>query len=322
MLLPPISSITSPFERKNRIQGVQDFENYMTQYPGAAPGGTGATGLSPTDATGWSKLLEKQQQYLTDKAELEGNNAPTIRFGGYGPGAAGGGGRVNDALGGLQRVVGVTGARGPSGALPGGDEADRGSLLDRVMYGRTDEGAISTLQRLGLLPQPPNPENEDLRDQAERVALRRATATPDQQATMANDVQDRLAIGAGQRYTFPDVAAQRNEEQGNLIRKIATQYLAPEQLKSEATHYTADQRFAGDQEAADARVYDAIMRLAGTQATAGARSDAAGTNTLADTFKIDPSNMSPEDQAALKALQDFIRSKQGIPSGAPAPGIR
>lgn len=42
----------------------QEAEQYFRLYPGAAPGGTGETGLAPNDADGYYSLQDMQRRYL------------------------------------------------------------------------------------------------------------------------------------------------------------------------------------------------------------------------------------------------------------------
>jgi len=43
---------------------LDQMKNYFEQYPGAAPRGTGETGLASDDATGYSHLLNMRQRFL------------------------------------------------------------------------------------------------------------------------------------------------------------------------------------------------------------------------------------------------------------------
>lgn len=56
---------------------VAKFEQLFAQYPGRRPGGSGPTGLSPTDRQGYEQMLRDQIRYLTLKAS-------GFREGGYG----------------------------------------------------------------------------------------------------------------------------------------------------------------------------------------------------------------------------------------------
>jgi hypothetical protein len=46
-----------------RIARLKQLTQEFQQYPGAAPGGTGATGLRPDDAQGYSDLLNRRIEY-------------------------------------------------------------------------------------------------------------------------------------------------------------------------------------------------------------------------------------------------------------------
>ena len=48
------------------------------QYPGRAPGGTGATGLTPNDAQGYSDMLKEQTEELGLRDQMAGRAGPTI----------------------------------------------------------------------------------------------------------------------------------------------------------------------------------------------------------------------------------------------------
>lgn len=76
--------LNDPNSDWNRQMADQDFEDYMAQYPGAAPNGTGPTGLGAGDAAGWSNLLNRQTRYLQDKAKASGSSL-NVKFGGYSP---------------------------------------------------------------------------------------------------------------------------------------------------------------------------------------------------------------------------------------------
>lgn len=51
---------------RNQFSGMttSDAERYFSEYPGAAPGGTGDTGLAPNDSQGYSDLMNMQDAYL------------------------------------------------------------------------------------------------------------------------------------------------------------------------------------------------------------------------------------------------------------------
>lgn len=58
------------------------FERRTQKYPGAAPGGTGATGLMSGDSRGYSELLGEQRQYLDDGQAVRGRGPMNVEYGG------------------------------------------------------------------------------------------------------------------------------------------------------------------------------------------------------------------------------------------------
>jgi len=69
-------------EDEARAKRVRDFETYMQKYPGAAPNGTGSTGLMSWDASGYRELLNRQKKYLDDKNAMAGRGPMNVREGG------------------------------------------------------------------------------------------------------------------------------------------------------------------------------------------------------------------------------------------------
>lgn len=68
---------------KARLKYIQDYYN---MYPGAAPGGSGPTGLAPNDQAGWQRLLAMQQEYLELKAHYpQAAEGGLIKVGERGP---------------------------------------------------------------------------------------------------------------------------------------------------------------------------------------------------------------------------------------------
>jgi len=70
----------------NALAGLQsamprltEIEEYWRQYPGAAPGGSGPTGLLPNDAKGWSDLMNMQTEYANLKRQLSGEGPLQVR---------------------------------------------------------------------------------------------------------------------------------------------------------------------------------------------------------------------------------------------------
>jgi hypothetical protein len=65
-----------------RIERLRQIYSRWDQYPGAAPGGTGATGLLSNDAAGWSKILNEQTEAQNLQNELEEKAPVTVKAGG------------------------------------------------------------------------------------------------------------------------------------------------------------------------------------------------------------------------------------------------
>jgi len=74
----PIQGLSSANPRINQI------EDYWRQYPGAAPGGTGPTGLASNDAQGWSQLLNDQTEHQNLINSLTGAPPVTVKMGNAG----------------------------------------------------------------------------------------------------------------------------------------------------------------------------------------------------------------------------------------------
>lgn len=62
------SKYGSDAKAKARLKWIED---YYRMYPGAAPGGSGSTGLAPGDELGWRNLLAMQQEYVQLKNFLK-----------------------------------------------------------------------------------------------------------------------------------------------------------------------------------------------------------------------------------------------------------
>lgn len=63
------SAYGSDQKAKDRLKYIED---YYKMYPGAAPGGSGPTGLNAGDSLGWANLLKMQQEYAQLKAFFPG----------------------------------------------------------------------------------------------------------------------------------------------------------------------------------------------------------------------------------------------------------
>ena len=126
----------------NQLADLDRIQQLWKQYPGRAPGGTGATGLLSNDAQGWSTMLNEQKQALDAANEMQNKEPLGVKFGGYPGGQIGrdadvstaGPGQTSlfqPALHGLQRAYTQT--------KPGSEgQAEVGSELQRrfpYMYG-------------------------------------------------------------------------------------------------------------------------------------------------------------------------------------------
>lgn len=67
-------------EDPRRIR-VKDIEENWQQFPGAAPGGTGPTGLMSSDSKGWSDLMNQQSEHQNLLNELSGKGPMKVERG-------------------------------------------------------------------------------------------------------------------------------------------------------------------------------------------------------------------------------------------------
>lgn len=270
MALAPISSLRTSLERKNRIRGIEDFENYMHRNPGAAPGGTGNTGLAANDAAGWSKLLERQQQYLADKAELEGKAGPTVRFAGYSGGTMAS--QPNPAMAGLRAVA----TKGREDAGGGMDD-----LISQFGRGRSDIGTVRALREAGLMPQ------FDAELGAEQLttakhAQRRARMTPadlygekqnarlqydpavnamERQDAFDDDISESQAASDNYwRRGMPIKEDQHRRDTALAVSKGEAATL-DDMIRADASRYSADSRLSGQRSGQQQQALAALMSI-------------------------------------------------------------
>lgn len=71
-----------PHRSENPRLRMAAFERRMAANPGAAPGGTGSTGLMSGDARGYSELLGDQRQFLDDQRAVAGRGPMNVEYGG------------------------------------------------------------------------------------------------------------------------------------------------------------------------------------------------------------------------------------------------
>jgi len=72
---------TVPQRPDPRVARIQQIEDYWQQYPGAAPGGTGATGLLSNDAQGYSRLLNERIEHDNLVRALNDQGPLSVRMG-------------------------------------------------------------------------------------------------------------------------------------------------------------------------------------------------------------------------------------------------
>jgi hypothetical protein len=195
-------------ERRRR-ERIGAFESYMGENPGAAPGGTGKTGLSPTDAKGWSDLLERRAQYAFDTGM-----ADRTAFAGYSGGVLGGsdrGGRMQrgSAMRGLAGAAGVGfddaedafregGMEGKNRFLQAQNEGGGADVMGRLFSNRTVEGGVAEARRLGLMPQFDEQSEIDI-ERARGNAARRSMMTPMDRAAEMDDIAGRFEVPGAER---------------------------------------------------------------------------------------------------------------------------
>lgn len=275
-----------------RYLRMQDFEHYMAQHPGAAPGGTGDTGLLPNDAAGWSKLMERQQQYLQDAS---GGKMAAPRFGGYDLGSFGGGPRLNPE-GVLDSGPGPNGDRGTGAArmqpalsglktaIGGGGTSDPiTALMQRATEGRTVEGGLQRLRDNGLLPAwDPQLAADQLA--AQKFQLNRSTMSPVDLAQEALEANIRTQPGQaaldrddafrgimnnaeGNADAFwlygQPVQTQQNQMAMDLAMAKGQAATLDDQVRSDAAHYAALLRYLAQNNATAAGSNNAALTALG-----------------------------------------------------------
>ena len=71
----PASAGGAAFDALQRLYAI---EQQQAQFPGRRPGGSGETGLMPSNAQGWSDILNEQTEALDLQAALTGRPRPTV----------------------------------------------------------------------------------------------------------------------------------------------------------------------------------------------------------------------------------------------------
>lgn len=65
-----------------RLERLRALQEEFTKYPGAAPGGTGDTGLHPDDTQGYSDLLNRRSEFMNTQRDLQGKGPMNVHYGG------------------------------------------------------------------------------------------------------------------------------------------------------------------------------------------------------------------------------------------------
>lgn len=65
-----------------RLERLRALQEEFTKYPGAAPGGTGDTGLATNDAQGYSDLLGRRTEFMNTQRDLQGKGPMNTHYGG------------------------------------------------------------------------------------------------------------------------------------------------------------------------------------------------------------------------------------------------
>lgn len=217
-------------QRNNRGLRMRAFENEMRLNPGAAPNGTGRTGLMSGDARGWSDLLNRQAQYLNDTRADEGDEPYNVVA--AGPMRSRTIGSAGSALGGLRGALqSFGGARGGSSGVVAHEVRPDTRPLERALIdaGISEAGARQrTFDDMGG-------ERDELRafrqQQYKDSDLRRFAPDRARAAAQIGDIESEAEAGRmflPNRARVDDLAASR-------ARQLAeTRYLRPAQIDAEA----------------------------------------------------------------------------------------
>lgn len=205
------------------------FETEMAANPGAAPGGSGPTGidanLGRTGARDWTDLMGRQQQYVQDVGR-----GPMIQRGGYGGDRA-----PSSAIDALRQQV--------SGGGRGGSTVPRSnSMLDLIPGAQrshlgyeTGVGAIQEVQSAREMA--PLTALQDILQR--RSAMNVAPGTPGFEdrtmgaAQLGEDVLGMQSQGEADRYFSPGQKGIRADEDRRGMSELMMRYLRPAQLEAD-----------------------------------------------------------------------------------------
>lgn len=143
------AQVQDPNNPANVRRRLDQFGGYMQAHPGAAPGGTGDTGLTPGDATGWSGIQNKQIQYLRDLATANGSSQPNVRVAPYdGSEFSGSSGSDGGSPAPKGRSMASPAMNGLKTAMDGGGPS-RAVLDDPDLYKAYKNSLLDTMQATG-----------------------------------------------------------------------------------------------------------------------------------------------------------------------------
>lgn len=218
-----------------------------------------------------------------DTGELEGVHGEGVT--GAVPGLSSGGA----AMAGLRAAMGRGGA--------GGEDDPGASLMRRLTsspataaeHGLIDDPETVAARNAALQHQYGDIANPKTGVQSELeredIQSRAGTAMSALKAQIAGPNEDALDLQserAAQRLDLPWAAHNRYYANQDLLDKLRTQYLEPEQLKSETAGYTADAALAGHQATAGASESDAALKALSSLIENAVRSQGAGGTAIDD----------------------------------------
>jgi hypothetical protein len=188
---------------------LDEYSAYIRQFPGAAPGGSGYTGVAPGDAQGFQQLQQLGQEFA-----MRGGQSPNIRMsGGYGN---------LPSVQGLQKAVAARGSRGGSvnnsvlDTIPGGTRAHLGYQLGQEMLQGSKLGQMRDLYDPSQISAPPT----DPRS----TALMRAG--------IGEDVTDLQSQRGADRYFSMGEKSVRADQATNALEQLVARYLQPAQVQA------------------------------------------------------------------------------------------
>lgn len=225
---------------RSRQMRMREWESYVAQNPGAGEGGTGSTGLTSADHSGWSWILDKRKQYADDQAALQGKGPLPVRMAGY------------DGTTGV--LAPRKGSSMPGGALKGLSSAIDGGREDRLPQWLTDDPAMydafkdSQLRGFQAKSNAADPNMGDYLDLRGRRLYGVEQEGMDREAEYADAIARSEATSDNYWRRGEPIARRQNELAADLAREkgIAAGY--DDQIRADASRYGADSRLTGTRE--------------------------------------------------------------------------